>query len=397
MTVYSYSRLEKFQNCPHQYKLTYINKIEAEEEGIEAFMGKMVHTTLEKVYKDLRMSKSDSLDDVWAYYKQEWNKNWHDNIVITKKEFTAENYFETGQKCIERYFKRFKPFNQAIAVWIENKVFFELGLYKFNGVVDRLDKLPDGSFEIHDYKAGGYLPSQEDMDGNRQLALYQIAVQQEWNDIDNVRLVWHYLQYDQDIISTRTSGQLEEVKKDCIALIERIETEKDFRPTPSSLCDWCPYWEYCPEKKHLVQIERMKPVEAASEDGFVLVNRFAKLKAQEKALNEEMELVRAQLIDYSKKMAASKVRGSAHVASVSIQTRTSLPSRSSEKENYDKIVDILQEAGIWEDFSVMDASRLLKALDSGQVDSVAAKAIGPFVVKEERVGVRLSKLKDDEE
>jgi hypothetical protein len=45
----------------------------------------------------------------------------------------------------------------------------------------------------------------------------------------------------------------------------------------------------------------------------------------------------------------------------------------------------------------MDASRLLKALDSGQVDSVTAKAIGPFVVKEERVGVRLSKLKDDEE
>lgn len=397
MTYYSYSRLEKFQNCPLQYKLTYIDKIETEEEGIEAFMGKQVHAVLDKLYRDIRMSKANGLEDILAYYKQEWLKNWHNNVLITRTGLTPDNYFETGRKCIERYFERFKPFDQAIPVWIENKVTFELGPYKFNGVVDRLDKLPDGSYEIHDYKSGGTLPSQQEMDENRQLALYQIAVQNVWNDIDRVRLVWHYLQYDKDIISKRTGEQLEQLKKDCIALMERIEAETAFKPTPSALCDWCPYWAHCPEKKHLTKIDRMRPAQAASEDGFVLVNRYSTLKAQESALKDELEQLREKLVDYARQTGSSKVRGSSQVASVSIQTQTRLPTRSSQKEGYDKIVKILQDAGIWEDFSVMDAAKLLKALEAGLLNSNAAKALRPFLIEEERVGVRLSKLKDDEE
>jgi ATP-dependent helicase/DNAse subunit B len=47
MPTYSHSRLETYQNCPRQYKLQYIDKVEVEErESVEAFLGSKVHETL---------------------------------------------------------------------------------------------------------------------------------------------------------------------------------------------------------------------------------------------------------------------------------------------------------------------------------------------------------------
>ena len=48
---YSYSQINTFLNCPQKYKLIYIKNIKTEKEGIEAFIGKIVHEVLEWIYK----------------------------------------------------------------------------------------------------------------------------------------------------------------------------------------------------------------------------------------------------------------------------------------------------------------------------------------------------------
>ena len=40
LTVYSHSRLSSFENCPAQFRYRYIDKVETETEGVEAFVGK---------------------------------------------------------------------------------------------------------------------------------------------------------------------------------------------------------------------------------------------------------------------------------------------------------------------------------------------------------------------
>ncbi|WRQ72956.1 MAG: PD-(D/E)XK nuclease family protein [Methanosarcinales archaeon Met12] len=62
MTVYSHSRLSTYENCPLQYKHNHIDKIRLEPEitGIEAFMGIRVHEALEKLYRDLNVSKENN-------------------------------------------------------------------------------------------------------------------------------------------------------------------------------------------------------------------------------------------------------------------------------------------------------------------------------------------------
>jgi len=55
--------------------------------------------------------------------------------------------------------------------------------------------------------------------------------------------------------SRRTPEALEGLRRDIAVLIDRIEAEREFAPHESALCNWCPYWDLCPEKKHLVKVE----------------------------------------------------------------------------------------------------------------------------------------------
>jgi len=68
MPIYSHSQLSKYEECPLKYKLYYKDRIRRETEGIESFLGLMVHETLRKCYDDLRFTKVNSLSDLLAYY-----------------------------------------------------------------------------------------------------------------------------------------------------------------------------------------------------------------------------------------------------------------------------------------------------------------------------------------
>ena len=209
MTIYSHSRLETFKSCPLKYKFNYIDKIKREEEGIEAFLGSRFHEVMEKIYKDLPFRKY-SLGELLDFYEDNWDKNYHDKIIIAVNEREAKDYKEIGKKFIGDYYKRYYPFNQGKVLGIERQVFINLddqGEYLLRGYIDRIDWVKDRTYEIHDYKTSKSLPEQSRMDEDRQLALYQIGIQKMWNDVDQVELVWHYVAFDKEIRSKRTEEE----------------------------------------------------------------------------------------------------------------------------------------------------------------------------------------------
>lgn len=282
MSVYSPSRLGTYQNCPQQYKFQYIDKVEVEEvEGIEAFMGGIVHEVLHKLYLDLRLSNLNTIEDLLKHYKDLWEKGWHDGIQIIKKGYTKENYFQTGERCLRDYYKRYHPFKEK-TIWLEERVAFKLdpeGKYQLQGYIDRLDAPKDGVYEVHDYKTGS-MPKPEDLEEDRQLSLYQIGVMQAWPDAREVKLVWHYLAVDKEIILTKTPKELEAIRKETIKLIDEIESEKEFKPIVGPLCDWCAYSDICPAMGHQAKVEELPPNKYLKDSGVKLVNRLTELKAK---------------------------------------------------------------------------------------------------------------------
>ena len=399
MTVYSHSRLTTFESCPYKYKLKYIDRVEIEDfETIEAFLGSRVHSVLEKLYKDLLNGKENNLEELLEFYEQEWERQWSPDIVIVKEDYTPENYREVGRQCLRDYYEQHHPFTDGKTVGIEERILVDLdesGRYKLRGYMDRLVDKGGGVYEIHDYKTSSRLPTQADADKDKQLARYQLAVQETWPDVEEIRLVWHYLRFGKMLVSTRTAEQLEELRQETVEAIQTIEAATEFEPVKSVLCNWCEYKPICPLWVHLYRIEDLPPEEVAVEDGVALVERLVQLQATNKECEEQIEQVKEAITAYGEQEGASVVFGTTHQAKITTSSRVRYPETGD--PDREELEGILKEAGKWEEVSSLSTRSLAKVVEEGAFGPELEKQLEAFRETYETTSIRLSKRKDVEE
>ena len=247
---FSHSRLSTFEQCKLKYRFRYIDKIIPEiEKTIESHLGKVVHSTLEWLYRKIKNDKIPSVDEMISYYSNAWKEEYEEGIPIIKKGLNSEHYFNKGIQFLINYYTEHKPFDDN-TIDVEKEIEFVLddsGEYKIRGFIDRLAHNPKtGEYEVHDYKTTGNFPSDEEIENDRQLALYAIGIKEIYGKEKDVRLIWHYLSFNKKIHSKRTDEQLENLKKETLKLVKEIELTREFSPTKSSLCHWCEYKPICP-------------------------------------------------------------------------------------------------------------------------------------------------------
>ncbi len=250
-TVYSHSRLSSFEQCPRKFLFRYIEKRPVETESIEAFVGKRVHEILERLYQFVDSGRIPSLPKVLKRFSIEWDRHYDaERIRITRDDSEPDDYRHNGERCLSNYYRRRYPFDHEETLGLETRVAFSLdegGRYRIQGFVDRFCMAPDGALEIHDFKTGRFVPKQEALDRDRQLAFYQLGLETRYPEAREVRLVWHYLLRNQVRVSTRSREQLQTLRRDTIALIDEIESASEYPPKPGSLCPWCEFRDLCPE------------------------------------------------------------------------------------------------------------------------------------------------------
>ncbi|MFC2015036.1 RecB family exonuclease [Chloroflexota bacterium] len=313
MPIYSHSQLSTYKNCPLRYKLSYRDRIKRYMEGVEAFLGSRIHDVLKKAYGDTRLTRQNSLDDLLLCYEKLWREKWHDEIVINREDITREHYQNLGRKLIETYYKRYSPFDSERTIATELRLNFALddeGRYRMTGFVDRLSRTRDGLFQIHDYKSSAHLPSQEDIDNDRQLPLYQIGVQKKWPDMRDFRLVWHYLAFDKEMVALHTDESISRITEETIRLIDEIVSTEEFLPVESGLCGWCEYPDLCPLRKHFYTVESLPDNEYLNEPGVNLVNKYAELRKKAAEIEEDTSKVREAIVDYAWKEDVQVIKGS---------------------------------------------------------------------------------------
>ena len=389
MPTYSYSKVTCFEQCPLRFKFQYIDKIKTEiEQSVEAFLGSLVHEALEKLYTDLKFQKVMKINEVLDFYNDLWQKNWNDAIVIVKKGYDKENYRKMGEKFLTDYYNHYKPFDKGKVLGLETTEFIDLDdKYKFHVRIDRLNEAEDGAYEIHDYKTGGYLPEQAKFDEDRQLALYSLWILKKFDNVKRIKLIWHYLAFDKEIISERTQDQLMKLRRETIKAIDKIESAKDFPSVVTRLCDWCNFRPICPHFKHLYKIETLEPKEYLKDDGVKLVNNYAGLQEKIKGLSEELEKVRQTLIDFAKKEEVDVVFGSDIKASVSSYESFKFPPKNERAD----LNEIIKKLGLWNDLAIVDTNELAKKIKNKELHEDFMKLLDKFIKKEKTDIIRLSK------
>jgi len=249
---FSHSSIQTFKKCPAQFKFRYIDKIHKKDEGIEAFLGKRVHESIEYLYERVKSGYTPLLDEILKVHTSLWKEKWHRRIAIFHEHKTPRDYFSLGEECIARYYRTHHPFKQNV-ISNEYEMVFLLDddpAYKIKGIIDRIDHDGNGNWEIHDYKTGKRALTQKAADKDHQLALYQIGLMNELEQVNSVQLVWHFLQHGIQVKSSRTEETLSDVtrqtKKEIDNIRGRLKNSGKFEPKPMILCNWCYYWEECP-------------------------------------------------------------------------------------------------------------------------------------------------------
>lgn len=382
MTIYSHSRLSTFEQCRLKFKYQYIDKIETEiENTIEAFLGSLVHDTLEKLYKELKLNKLNSSEDLINYYSEKWSKECTDAIKIIREGFTYENYHDLGVRFIKDFYERKKPFNQSKTIDTERRVLVNIDGHQLQGYIDRL-AVNDNTYEIHDYKTANSLPALEHFKKDRQLALYSIAVKEMYPDAKRIKLIWHYLAFNKDICIEKTDEEREELKKATVRTIQVIEQADEYPPTSSALCNWCQFQSMCPMWTHKFKTDALPKNEYYKEEGVVLVKKYLELSMTKSEVEKELEKVKDAIYRYADTNNMKDLYGKTHRLAVRTYKNYKFPGRDSPLREH--LSNLLKQIGLYDSVADIDTFKLSRMMKDGKVSKEYTKLLEHFA-KEDTV------------
>ena len=251
----SYSQINTFINCPHKYKLIYIDQIQSNSESIESYMGKIVHEVLEWMYNEKKSYYIwDLIEDE---YKKKWSENWHSKIYIApiRKKYNKDYFRNLGLECLRNYYKNNSGPNISIKNLIGNEIMVnaKIGNYVFKGIIDRLDENEE-FVEIHDYKTGK-ANTRRVMKKDMQLIIYLLAIKDKYPN-KKIALNWHFLKKrnkeEQHIRIIFDEDDILLIKEKILSHANNIKSarkENNFPPNETFLCNWCYLWNNCDAKK----------------------------------------------------------------------------------------------------------------------------------------------------
>lgn len=397
MPSYSHSKIGTFEACRLQFKYAYIDKVKVKaEDTIETFLGSRVHEALEKLYRDKRFEKLMTLEELLAYYKKNWEEKWNDSIIIVKKDYSAENYRKMGERQLSDYYSRHHPFDEGRIIGLETQDFLSLdkeGKYSFHIRIDRLLDMGDGVYEVHDYKTGSSLPKQEELDNDRQLAMYSQWVKQNFKDFQKVRLVWHFLAFGKEMDSYRTKEQLNDLQKEVLEQIKEIEATEDYPANVSGLCAWCLYKSICPMWSHEVELEQKPENEYMNDPGLKLVDEYVRIKGEldehRKEAEEKLEKIKEALISFCQNKGIQAVSGSENRITVKEYDSIKLPGKSTKER--EELILTLRELRKLEQVSDLDTYALIRILSSREWDEEELDRLSPFWTKEKNFRLTIGK------
>ncbi len=233
--VLSASDIDTYRSCPLRYKFGRVLKIPSEQTLHQRF-GIAVHQVLERYHA----SDHTTVGQMMELFEACWRRGGFG-------ESEKERELHTKARAALVLYHKHLEAHEAEPVWFERSFSFKLGPHHLRGRVDRVDRLPDGQYELIDYKTSRPKTAAQ-LSDDVQLSLYAVGARESW-EVQAERLAYYYVLDDLKVPVPSAEMDPNWIATVVAEVGEAIMAQR-FEPTPSpavcALCDYriaCPAWE----------------------------------------------------------------------------------------------------------------------------------------------------------
>lgn len=230
-----------FKSCPQLFKFRAIDRL-PEPFSPAAARGSLVHGVLERLFKEPAEARTPA--NAERLLLELWNDM---RAELAGLEPDDAEWLERSREMLDNLFRLEDPRSvttSRLEWWVE----YELEDLHLRGIIDRLEKRPDGSWVLTDYKTGRVPVERREMHAFFGLRFYALVCWRAFGTMPRaIRLV--YLSEPAILTLVPNERMLIAFERQMSALgtaIRRAMGRDDWRTSQSALCNFCSFQDRCP-------------------------------------------------------------------------------------------------------------------------------------------------------
>ena len=230
----SYTQVDTYQRCPQMYQYRFVFRLPTRPRPQMQF-GRILHEALKDALGSIERDRPLTWDMVDAAYVAAW----------TRERFCAPEQAPSLQDLGRTYLHRaFDAGDLSKPLLLEQPFSLRVDGLRLTGRIDRVDRHPDGSYEVIDYKTGSAKKAAE-LQRDLQLSVYALAAREVFR-FDPLSLSYYYLETSERVTVDKPQERLEEDRQTIVNVAEGIRAEL-FPAKPDRMkCGGCDFRMLCP-------------------------------------------------------------------------------------------------------------------------------------------------------
>jgi len=241
------SKVSSFRDCALAFRFTAIERL-PDPATIWTVKGTLVHSALEQLFwNHPRGTRSPAaaaaeLDAAWTALQDD-----ADYLSLGLGPDQADAFRSDADQLVANYFLLEDP-DEVTPVGIELTLEARLGDVRLRGILDRLDRTPDGELVVVDYKTGRAPAPAYEQSKLAGVQLYALLCQEVLGRRP-VQVKLLHLKEPTVIAAEPSEQGLKGQRTKTLAVwsaIERACRDEDFRPKTGPLCRFCRFRDFCP-------------------------------------------------------------------------------------------------------------------------------------------------------